>query len=229
MRSDYLAHERQYRLRRERGFPGWGTREEAAEMLALLEDALPADLPAGSRVLELGCGAGQNCLRLAERGFRVTGVDIAPTAVSWARENAAARSLAADFRVGDVVTLEGLPDQAFDLVLDGCCLHCIVGEDRAATLRSARRVLKPGGYLLVITMCGAPVTEALRRNFDPATGYQMHGDVAIRYCGPADAIRREVRAAGFAECRARVVRHPEGAGEDMLVLLAARTAFAATP
>ncbi|MFE0581075.1 class I SAM-dependent methyltransferase [Streptomyces sp. NPDC058874] len=53
----------------------------------------PADhLPPG-RALDLGCGAGGNALALAERGWRVTAVDLAPRAIASTRASACARGL----------------------------------------------------------------------------------------------------------------------------------------
>ncbi|OII65619.1 hypothetical protein BJP40_16450 [Streptomyces sp. CC53] len=58
--------------------------------LALLTPA--DDLPPG-RALDLGCGAGGNALALAERGWRVTAVDLAPRAIASTRASACARGL----------------------------------------------------------------------------------------------------------------------------------------
>jgi ubiquinone/menaquinone biosynthesis C-methylase UbiE len=121
-----------------------------AENLARLDRLLArCPFPAGARVLELGCGAGDLSLRLAERGLDATGVDVSPAAVEWARQKAASRGLAAAFRVRDVPDLRDFADSGFDGVLDGYCLHCVIGPDRAKVLAAARRVLRPGGLLHV--------------------------------------------------------------------------------
>ena len=85
----------------------------------------------------LGCGAGQTVLALSRRGFDVSGVDICPEAIAWAREAVAASSLVADLRVGDIVTLDTYPDDSFRFVLDDYCLQCLVGPERTACFARA--------------------------------------------------------------------------------------------
>ena len=100
----------------------------------------------GRSVLEIGCGAGVDLARFAKGGAIVTGVDIAPSAIDLARANFAQQGLAADFRVADAEHLP-LPDNAFDLVY----AHGVVQytADPAQMVAECRRVLKPGGLLIV--------------------------------------------------------------------------------
>jgi len=65
-------------------------------------------------VLDLGCGSGQNCIWLAQQGWDVLGVDIAPKAVARARLAAARVGAEASFEVADIATWR--PDPEFDLV-----------------------------------------------------------------------------------------------------------------
>jgi SAM-dependent methyltransferase len=146
---------------------------------------------AGKRVLELGCGAGNVAGWFVERGCEFTGVDISPTAVAWAMERAipGARFVVADLTVG----IAG----EYDLVIDGHCLHCIIGEDRSRLLANVRRALVPGGHLFISTMCGEITLPALRACFDPVTRCQVVDGVARRFIGDAGEILEELRAAGF--------------------------------
>jgi SAM-dependent methyltransferase len=96
----------------------------------------------GKRVLEVGCGAGTDLIRFAKGGARVTGVDIAPSAVALAKQNFAQQGLEADLREADG---EHLPfaDGSFDVVY----AHGVVqytANDRAL-VDEVRRVLAPGG------------------------------------------------------------------------------------
>jgi SAM-dependent methyltransferase len=223
LRTDYPGHDRQYRLRREAGQPGWDTAEGVAATLAeLAREFVSPHLPPSGDLLEMGCGAGDLSLFLAARGYGVTGVDISPFAVEWAREKAVEAGIAASFHVGDVRHLADFADASFDIVLDGQCLHCIIGDaDRLAFLRSAYRVLRPGGVLHLRTMCGDPWTPGLQDGFDPETRNVFRGGTAIRYMGMPDAIFLEVEAAGFELQEQRVLRT---SGEDMLILDASRPA-----
>jgi SAM-dependent methyltransferase len=99
----------------------------------------------GKAVLEVGCGAGTDLARFAHGGARVTGVDIAPSAVALAKENFAQQGLTGDLREADG---EQLPfaDDSFDFVY----AHGVVqytAHDQAL-VDECRRVLRPGGAVL---------------------------------------------------------------------------------
>ncbi len=214
MRTSYEGHDLAYQRKRAAGEVGWASEQDYVEHFAVLDRMLAR--PRVGAVLELGCGAGNVSLWLAREGFDVTGVDIAPTAIAWAHERAAG---AARFVVGSVLDLAAFPDAAFDLIVDGHCLHCIIGADRARCLASAWRVLRPGGRLCVRTMCGDPC-ESLRGQFDPETRCLVRDDIATRYLGPPEAIADEVRAAGFEITRSEI--EAAGADQPMLLLLAVK-------
>lgn len=65
-------------------------------------------------VLDLGCGAGEHCLALAQQGINVTGVDIAPVLVDYARQQAAKIGVSAEFFCADMRTFR--PQVRFDAV-----------------------------------------------------------------------------------------------------------------
>jgi ubiquinone/menaquinone biosynthesis C-methylase UbiE len=96
------------------------------------------------QVLDVGCATGDMAARLKERGYDVSGVDIAEPMVARARE----RWPGIRFEVGDG---EGLPfpDNSFDGVV---CLGVIEYQDRdERMLQEIRRVLKPGGRAVLST------------------------------------------------------------------------------
>jgi SAM-dependent methyltransferase len=96
-------------------------------------------------VLEVGCGAAVDLARFARGGARVTGVDVAASAIELAKANFAQQGLAGDFRVADG---EHLPfaDATFDLVY----AHGVVQytPDPKRLVDECRRVLKPGGQAI---------------------------------------------------------------------------------
>ncbi|MFI0710010.1 methyltransferase domain-containing protein [Streptomyces inhibens] len=92
--------------------------------------------------MDLGCGAGGNALALAERGWRVTCVDIAPRAIAGARASACRRGLDLELVVGDSAIRQ--PDGSYDLVLSSYALPPR-GPVRTATLavRARRGISRP--------------------------------------------------------------------------------------
>lgn len=97
------------------------------------------------KTIDLGCGAGHYAIYLASKGFDVTGVDISPSAIGLARENAKKRGVVCNFLVADV--LEGLSDLAatFDFAHEWSVLHHIYPDSRERHVETVHRVLVPGG------------------------------------------------------------------------------------
>jgi len=97
----------------------------------------------GQRLLEVGCGIGTDLVRFAKGGARVTGVDLAPTAIDLARTNFELNGVAAEeLRVADGEALP-FPEASFDVVY----AHGVIQytADPARLIRECHRVLKPGG------------------------------------------------------------------------------------
>jgi SAM-dependent methyltransferase len=108
-----------------------------------LIDPLLAAIPAGSRVLDLGCGFGKNLRYLVANGIRASGIDIAARAAERAREVA---NGSAEVVVGSACALPW-PEGSFDAVLDAGCLHCLPASSRPIAVREAARVLVDDGCL----------------------------------------------------------------------------------
>jgi SAM-dependent methyltransferase len=106
-------------------------------------DALRLDRDA--RVLDAGCGSGQWAIAFAERGARVTAIDLSPEMIRRARDHASARGPDIEWRTGDVTRLAD-PLAVFDAIHARVLLHLV--PDVPAALRELRRVLRPGGRLL---------------------------------------------------------------------------------
>lgn len=114
-----------------------------------LADAV-AELAPGASI-DLGCGEGADVLWLAEHGWQATGLDISPTAISRATQEAAARGLSAEranFVVADLATWRA--EKGYDLV-SASFLHSPVPLAREEILASAAAAVRPGGHLLVIS------------------------------------------------------------------------------
>lgn len=204
--------------------PGWNSPTIDQEVLAYaLELLREAPLGPPARLLEIGCGMGNLSLPLARQGFWVTGVDVSATAIDQARLRADHMgNLAPDFVVGDVTRPEAYADIGrVGGVLDGLCLHCIVGDDRQRLMRLIHDALSPGGCFLVMTMCGDPRSEALQQRFNTSTRCVTGSSGPQRYLGQPEALLAELAAAGFRTTYWRVHPGNDVSGDqDMLLAVA---------
>lgn len=173
--------------------------------------------PKTGDALELGCGGGQLSFMLARLGFRARGVDFSETAIALARKNARDAGLDVRFDVDDCLHLSGVAEASFDLVVDAHALHCIIEPaDRAAFLRSAFRVLRPGGRFFSDTMSREGDLDFARLGIDPVSGI-LHNRARIWI--ERDVLRREIEAAGF-EIIALEARAKDGGEVVMLETIA---------
>ena len=101
------------------------------------------------RLLDAGCGSGENALLAAGRGADVTGIDIAPTAIARARAKASERGLTARFEVADALDL-GRLGLTVDTAIDSGVFHIFDDDNRARYVASLGAVLRPDGacYLM---------------------------------------------------------------------------------
>ena len=101
------------------------------------------------RLLDAGCGTGENALLAASHGADVTGIDVAPTAIARARAKASERGLTARFEVADVLDLDRLSFTA-DTVIDSGMFHVFGDDNRTRYVASLAAVLRPAGvcYLM---------------------------------------------------------------------------------
>ena len=101
------------------------------------------------RALELGCGTGTNSVWLAQQGFEVTGIDLAPLAVERAEERAHAAGVTAHFVVGDVLHLPDL-DGPFAFFFDRGCYHAVRRDAPDQYAPAVARQLASGGRGLIL-------------------------------------------------------------------------------
>lgn len=103
-------------------------------------------LAPGTRLLDVGCGAGQIAIPAARAGVRITGVDIAENLIEHARGRAATEGLTASFDVGDAEALP-YPDGQFDVVVSLIGAMFAPRPERVAA--ELIRVARPGGRIVM--------------------------------------------------------------------------------
>lgn len=113
-----------------------------------------AGIGPGAAVLEIGCGTGQLTRELAARAFNLTAIDIGPAMVQAARRNVADATV--EFQA---CSFEDFADSGpFDLIVSATAFHWI---DPGVGLTKAARLLRPGGWLALLTT-GERYPEPLR-------------------------------------------------------------------
>ncbi len=121
--------------------------------VALLERLFARHALSGNAVLDLGCGTGQHALRLARRGYEVTGVDRSPEMLRIARVKAEQSldemSPQPSFVEGDVTSVR-LGGQPFDaaLMMFAVLGYQVTNEAVRAALRTVRAHLRPGSLFV---------------------------------------------------------------------------------
>lgn len=153
MKPDYFVHDEIYIDIKKAGWQGWGGDKRLAqpELINRLFDC-NLTLTKG-KLLELGCGEGHHCRALEAYGYDVTGVDISPTAIGWAQEKAEAIGSKGNYLVADLSNPNlSLPNQ-YQTIIDGNCLHCIIGKDRSVFLRNVHSFLADNGLFFVSSLC----------------------------------------------------------------------------
>jgi ubiquinone/menaquinone biosynthesis C-methylase UbiE len=118
--------------------------EDTQDVAAALEGI---DLPAGAEALDVATGAGHTAFFLARAGLRVTASDLTPAMLQRVQEGAAERGLEVQTREHSAEKLP-YPDAMFDLVSCRVAPHHF--SSPANFVREGARVLKPGGWFLII-------------------------------------------------------------------------------
>jgi SAM-dependent methyltransferase len=123
----------------------WDHGEASPGLADYLADRPEAPL---GQALVPGCGLGHDARALAQAGWAVTGLDIAPSSVPLAKRLAEEEALEINYRIGDF--LSDKPHQVFDLVFEHTLFCAIPPARRGDYAEALRGWLKPGGLYLAV-------------------------------------------------------------------------------
>ena len=127
-----------------KGAPPWDLGRPQAEFIRLANDG-----KIRGRVLDVGCGTGENAIFFAGLGLEVWGLDGAPLAIEKAKRRVSETGSAAIFLVGDALRLEEL-NQRFDTITDSGLFHVFSDEERVLFAKSLWSTLNMGGTYFML-------------------------------------------------------------------------------
>jgi SAM-dependent methyltransferase len=152
----------------------WGGRWTAPFLDPLREAA-------ARTILELGCGTGNDAVRLANEGYTVTAVDLSAEAIAAARSR---HGSLAGFHVADMAKPFPFADSGFDAVMSNVALHMFPDAVTRAVFTEIGRVVRPDGLFLfhvnaledrALRARALPVVRELEPDFVvEQTGQTMH-------------------------------------------------------
>lgn len=116
----------------------------------ILKDIVGTGKVKPCRAIELGCGAGNYVIYLAQNGFDVTGVDVSESAIEMAKRSALEKGVECSFVTADVRGDIPEVQDKFDFAYDWEVMHHIYPEDREAYINNVYKLLNPEGVYLSV-------------------------------------------------------------------------------
>jgi ubiquinone/menaquinone biosynthesis C-methylase UbiE len=108
-----------------------------------------SEIKPGERVLDIGCGTGDQAIYFAKKGAIVAGIDINPKMIGRALMRKKKEGLEVYFQGGDATNLPFLKP-VFDVAVISLVLHEIESKDRDKVISEMKRVVKKGGRLIFV-------------------------------------------------------------------------------
>jgi len=126
------------------GTPPWDIGRPQGEFVRLADSG-----KIRGKVIDLGCGTGENAMMFASKGLSVLGVDSAPLAIAKAKVKANERGSTAEFMEADALDLPSLK-RVFDTATDCGLFHTFSDRERWKFAASLGEALKPGGRYFLL-------------------------------------------------------------------------------
>jgi SAM-dependent methyltransferase len=156
----------------------WGLNPVGLRFRQLVHERLAALFASNDRVLDLGCGTGEDAVFLASRGVAIGAIDVSAAMIERTREKAAARGLEARLQLvhGSIEALS-----AFRPTWDGAysnfgALNCV---DTAAVAARLADLLRPGARVLLCVMPPCPLPAVVERALAGSGARRVDGDVSV--------------------------------------------------
>jgi SAM-dependent methyltransferase len=127
-----------------RGSPPWDIGRPQAEFVRVAKEG-----GIHGRVLDVGCGTGENAIFFSSLGHEAWGLDSAPLAIEKARRKAADRGVAVRFELGDALHLDVL-GRRFDTITDCGLFHVFSDDDRVDYVNSLKAALGRNGTYVML-------------------------------------------------------------------------------
>ena len=174
-----------------RGSPPWDIGRPQAEFVKLAENG-----EIHGRVLDIGCGTGENAIFLSQYGTEVWGVDSAPLAIQKAQLKAQERGVKVRFQVGDAFRLDEL-GTTFDTIMDCGLFHIFSDKERPLYTKSLRSALEADAtYFMLAFSTKEPTGWG---------GPRRLSEKEIR-----DVFKQSWRINYIKDCKIETTLHPEG-------------------
>jgi len=114
------------------------------------------------RVLDIACGTGPHLIRLAERGYHMSGLDLSPRNIEFLRQRVADKGYGADLVVGDMTDFRLRRPVDAAICMQDSQGHLLTTEQLLAHLKCVARALRPGGLYVFDRYMASSWTDPAR-------------------------------------------------------------------
>ena len=124
--------------------PNWDAGRPSGELQRVVEKGIVR----ACRAVDLGCGSGTDAIYLASKGFEVTAIDIAPTALNQGKQKAEKAGVKVRWLLADVLAIPDL--QPYNFIFDRGCYHEVRFEGAKAYVDTIRKLSQAGTQFLLL-------------------------------------------------------------------------------